>query len=239
LEIQREIVAILTKMETLEAELEAELEARRAQYAYYRDQLLTFPEGGVRWIPMGEIVDIARTRVPSQRLDNTNYVGVDNLLPDLGGRVDSTYAANSSGAIEFHTGDLLIGNIRPYLKKAWLADRSGGASPDVLVLSLNEVGRRSVLSDFLYYVVASEKFFHYSMKHAKGAKMPRGDKAATLQFKIPMPSLDEQMQIIEVLDRFRELTSGLTGGLPAELAARRKQYEYYRDRLLTFDELVA
>lgn len=75
------------------------------------------------------------------------------------------------------------------------------------------------------------------MQHAKGAKMPRGDKAAILNYPIHVPSLGDQRRIVEVLQKFDALVNDLSVGLPAELAARRKQYEYYRDKLLTFKEL--
>jgi type I restriction enzyme S subunit len=76
------------------------------------------------------------------------------------------------------------------------------------------------------------------MKHAKGAKMPRGDKSATLRYEIPLPPREEQDRIVDILDNFDALVNDLSIGLPAELKARRKQYEYYRNRLLTFEEAL-
>ena len=235
IEVQREIVRILDTF----TELEAELEARKRQYAYYRDSLLSFPEtGGVRWVPMGELVSIASARTDAALLNQTNYVGVDNLVPGFGGRIDSMYLPNTGGAIRYEPGDILIGNIRPYLKKVWLADRNGGASPDVLTISLSNSARSVVLPRYLYHVIASDTFINYSMQHAKGAKMPRGDKGATLRYEIPTPPTEEQERIVSILDKFDALVNDLSIGLPAELAARRKQYAYYRDKLLTFDEAV-
>jgi type I restriction enzyme S subunit len=191
---------------------------------------------GVPIRPLGWVVEIATARVDAATLDASNYVGVDNLLPDFGGRRDSDYAANSSGAIRFQPGDLLIGNIRPYLKKVWLADRIGGASPDVLTLSLSPSAREALLPRFLYFLIASDPFIRYTMQHAKGAKMPRGDKAATLRYPVPVPPLEVQRGIVQILDRFTELEAELETELEAELQARRRQYAYYRDSLLTFAE---
>lgn len=77
------------------------------------------------------------------------------------------------------------------------------------------------------------------MKSAKGAKMPRGDKTSIMQYSIGLPSLEKQREIACILDRFDKLVNDISQGLPAELAARRKQYEYYRNKLLNFKELSA
>ncbi len=183
---------------------------------------------GVEFKTLGEVVQIASARADVALLDATTYVGVDNLLPNFGGRRDSGYGANSSGAIKFEPGNILIGNIRPYLKKVWLADRGGGASPDVLTLSLLPKWRGAILPRFLYFVIASEPFIAYSMQHAQGAKMPRGNKAATLKFPLPIPPLEVQREIVRILDKFTELE--------AELEARRLQYAHCRDHLLSFRE---
>ncbi len=187
---------------------------------------------------MGELASIASARMDATLLDQANYVGVDNLVPGFGGRVDSAYLPNTGGAIRFKPGDILIGNIRPYLKKVWLADRNGGASADVLTISLLSAATSIISPRYLYHVIASDPFINYSMKHAKGAKMPRGDKSATLRYEIPLPPREEQDRIVDILDNFDALVNDLSIGLPAELKARRKQYEYYRNRLLTFEEAL-
>jgi type I restriction enzyme S subunit len=161
------------------------------------------------------------------------YVSVENLLQNRGGKKPAESLPLSGSVIAFQRGDILIGNIRPYLKKIWLSDCQGGTNGDVLVI------RRKngiVLSErFLYYVLASDAFFAYDDNYAKGAKMPRGDKQAVMQYAFPLPSLEEQARIVKILDRFDALCNDLTEGLPAEIEARKKQYEHYRDKLLTFD----
>lgn len=72
------------------------------------------------------------------------------------------------------------------------------------------------------------------MQNAKGAKMPRGNKNAILQYEFPLPDLPTQQKIVEILDKFDRLTNSITEGLPKEIELRRKQYEYYREQLLTF-----
>ena len=114
---------------------------------------------------------------------------MENLLQNKAGKVSSKYVPASGNCTKFESGDILIGNIRPYLKKIWQADCTGGASGDVLVLRLND---ESVNSRYLYQILADDKFFDYNMKHAKGAKMPRGNKNAILEYKIPVPSLSTQ-----------------------------------------------
>lgn len=89
---------------------------------------------------------------------------------------------------------------------------------------------------YLYHLLASDNFFAYDMQHAKGAKMPRGDKSEVMKYEIPVPPLEEQERIVALLDQFDALVNDLSSGLPAEIKARRQQYEHYRNRLLTFKE---
>jgi type I restriction enzyme S subunit len=88
----------------------------------------------------------------------------------------------------------------------------------------------------LYYILSSEEFFIYDNNNAKGAKMPRGNKTAIMEYSFYVPSLEEQERIVTILDKYDALCNDLSSGLPAEIKARQKQYEYYRDKLLTFKE---
>lgn len=256
LETQKEIVKILDKLTELEATLEATLEAelimRRKQYQYYRDLLLTFETGElaslatasdserqqraavVVWKTLGEVVEYSSTRIKFDVLNENNYVGVDNLLQNRAGKTISNYVPTSGNLTRFISGDILIGNIRPYLKKIWQADCEGGTNGDVLVIRIKDT---NINPRYLYQVLSDDKFFEYNMKHAKGAKMPRGNKQAILQYLVPIPPLATQQKIVEILDKFETLTQSINEGLPKEISLRRKQYEYYREKLLDFPKM--
>ncbi|HCC3965083.1 TPA: restriction endonuclease subunit S [Salmonella enterica] len=243
LAIQSEIVRILDKFTALTAELTAELNARQKQYNYYRDLLLTFDGqsgsravGQVRWTELNKVASYSKTRIHFNKLDDTNYVSVDNLLQNCAGKTNSNYVPREGNLTEYLKDDILIGNIRPYLKKIWHSDRTGGTNGDVLVIHpTNE----AMNPRYLYHVLADEKFFAYNMQHAKGAKMPRGNKESIMKYRIPVPSLTEQIRIVSILDKFDTLTTSITEGLPREIELRQKQYEYYRDLLLSFPKSEA
>ncbi|HFC6381080.1 TPA: restriction endonuclease subunit S [Neisseria lactamica] len=180
---------------------------------------------------MGEVAEYSKNRICSDKLNEHNYVGVDNLLQNREGKKLSGYVPSEGKMTEYIVNDILIGNIRPYLKKIWQADCTGGTNGDVLVIRVTD---EKVNSKYLYQVLADDKFFAFNMKHAKGAKMPRGSKTAIMQYKIPIPPLPEQEKIVAILDKFDILTHFISEGLPYEIALRRKQYEYYRGQLLSF-----
>ncbi|EFB2657735.1 restriction endonuclease subunit S [Escherichia coli] len=231
LSIQSEIVRILDKFTALTAELTAELTMRKKQYNYYRDQLLSFKEGEVEWKTLGEVAQYSKTRISFELLDEKNYVGVDNLLQNRAGKSLSNHVPTSGKLTEFIPNDILIGNIRPYLKKIWQADCIGGTNGDVLVIRCID---SSINTRYLYQILADDKFFEYNMQHAKGAKMPRGSKEDIMKYPIPVPPLTWQARIVEILDKFDTLTNSITEGLPREIELRQKQYEYYRDLLFSF-----
>ena len=190
------------------------------------------PEG-VEFKELGEIAQYSRQRIAAADLNNENYVGVDNLLPNKQGKTKSNYVPTTGNLTRFESGDVLLGNIRPYLKKIWRAIHTGGTNGDVLAIQINN--KEMLQSEFLYYLLSSDDFFNFDMKFAKGAKMPRGNKSAILKFPIPIPPLAIQQEIVKILDTLTKLEAELE----AELEARRKQYEYYRDELLTFGDDVA
>lgn len=195
------------------------------------DELITelCPDGVPHFI-LSEVAEYSRTRVDAVDLDETNFVGVDNLVVDKGGRVDATYLPNTDRLTAYEPGDVLLGNIRPYLKKVWLATNSGGCSGDVLSIRINPENQESLDSEFLYYLLSSDGFFAYNMQHAKGAKMPRGNKIAILSYRIPVPPLEIQREIVRILDTF----SKMEAELEAELEARKQQYEHYLSELFEY-----
>ncbi|EFB3376671.1 restriction endonuclease subunit S [Escherichia coli] len=202
----------------------------------YLEKLLDGVE--VEWKAVGDIAGYSTTKVDADKLDATSFVGVDNLLADKGGRIDATYQPNTARLTAYEPGDILLGNIRPYLKKVWMAENNGGCSGDVLAIRILADCKKIISPEYLYYALSSDSFFSYSMQHAKGAKMPRGSKDAILNYQIPIPcpsapekSLAIQSEIVRILDKFTALTAELT----AELNMRKKQYNYYRDQLLNLE----
>ncbi|WHU57591.1 restriction endonuclease subunit S [Trueperella pyogenes] len=185
---------------------------------------------GVEYASLGVAARYQKSRIDNSELTPETYVGVDNLIASCGGRRNSEYVPTSGKSIAFHEDDVLLGNIRPYLKKIWLADRSGGCSGDVLALRITPHFSSRLTPDFLYYSLSSDNFFKFSVQHSRGGKMPRGNKAKILEYRIPVPPLEVQREIVRILDGFTKLEAELE----AELEARRKQYAFYRDQLLTF-----
>lgn len=183
---------------------------------------------GVPYRALGDVAAYSDTRVPASIVDGETFVGVDNLRPNQAGRTVSEYVPIAGNLTEYRVGDVLIGNIRPYLKKIWLATNIGGCSGDVLAIRINDSYHGLLVPEFLFRLLSSEAFFAYDTQHAKGGKMPRGSKSMILKYRIPVPPLEVQREIVRILDTFTTLE--------AELEARRRQYAHYRDALLTFPE---
>ena len=170
---------------------------------------------------LGEIGSYVKSKVPVSSVTSATYTGVECLIKDFGGRRYAESIPATGKCTEVKSGDVLLGNIRPNLRKIWLSDCDGGASNDVLVFRLTV---EPLLPKYLYYTLAGENFFDFNMQHARGGKMPRGNKAMILTYQIPVPPMEIQQEIVRILDSF------------AELEARRAQYAYYRDKLLDFTE---
>jgi type I restriction enzyme, S subunit len=151
---------------------------------------------GVEFRQLAEVTAYSDTRVDAAELDGTTFVGVDNLLPNKGGKVDASYLPNAARVTAYEADDVLLGNIRPYLKKVWLATSRGGCSGDVLALRVSPPFRTRLLPRFLYYVISSDHFFAYATQHAKGGKMPRGSKAAILRYRLPIPPVAVQREVL-------------------------------------------
>ena len=195
-----------------------------AEVTNYIDRLVAeLCPDGVEYRPLGDVVEYAKKR----EKDGTGvhlYVGVENLKSDFLG---CSPVNGSKGGIIFQKDDILLGNIRPYLKKMWLSNAEGVSSPDVLVLRIQENEEENIVAKYLYYILSSSKFVAYNISHSRGGKMPRGNKAKILEFEFPVPPTEIQEAIVEILDKF----TNLEAELEAELEARTLQYEYYRDSL--------
>lgn len=237
LEIQQEIVRVLDELTSLTnqltTELEKERQIRKRQFEFYREQLFTFEEGKAEWKSLKDVAEYSKKRINFTFLNESNYVGVDNLLQNRGGKINSKHIPTEGNSTAFLTNNILIGNIRPYLKKIWLADCDGGSNGDVLVINIYD---KIIHHKYLYHILSSDEFFKYNMQHAKGAKMPRGNKQKIMEYIFPIPSLEEQERIVKLLDQFDATHTAIEEEITKEIKLRTQQYEYYREKLLTFPE---
>lgn len=163
-------------------------------------------------------------RVSLKELTIENYVTTDNLLQNKLGKVNAEKLPPQEGNVtKFSKGDILISNIRPYLKKIWLAKCEGGSSADVLTLKV----KPKFDSTFIYYSLFRDDFFDYVMNGAKGTKMPRGDKKQILEFHIPHFEKSNQQKIAKVLSDL-DAKIELNNKINAELEAMAKTlYDYW------------
>lgn len=222
MEVQLEIVRILDAMTSLQAELQAELAARQKQYEYYRDSLLNFDAPGtpsVRWMTLGDVVRIRNGR---------DY-------KHLGAGETPVYGSG---------GVMTLVDTALYDKPSVLIPRKGSLSKlyfldvpfwTVDTIFYTEIDESLVLPKFVFYFLATR---HLEELNEAGG-VPSLTQSVLNKQPFPVPPLREQERIVGILDKFDELTAGISTGLPAEIEARRKQYEYYRDKLLTFKELPA
>lgn len=243
LEVQREIVRVLDQFSQLEAELEAELEARRLQYSWYRDYIISAVEGPL--VALGEIGTFMRGR----RFTKSDVV--ESGIPSIHyGEIYTHYRVSASRAVR-HVDSSLRGKL-------------GFAQPqDVIFAGVGEtvadVGKAvawmgeapvAVHDDtfsytspldakYVAYAVQTAQFHGQKVNHVAQGKVKRLSLDGLAKIKIPVPGDREQARIVLLLDQFEMLVNDLGIGLPAELAARGKQYEHYRDRLLTFEEAAA
>ena len=250
LPVQEEIVRILDKFTSLEAELEAELEARKCQYEFYRNQLLAFKGGGnVLYKPLSELWILIRWN----GLQKSDFVSEGKPCIHYG-QIYTHYGTTASRTIsqiapelfdklkKAEKGDVLIAwtseNIQDVNKSlVRIGDEQVAISGDMFAFRPTKT---LLLPQFLNYYLQSNHYFDYKKKHARGTKVVRIPSEKILEFLIPLPPLEQQEAIVYILDHFDQLANDLTAGLPAELHLRQQQYAYYRDMLLNFSsELVS
>ncbi|WP_026947069.1 restriction endonuclease subunit S [Algoriphagus marincola] len=142
-----------------------------------------------------EVSSFVNQKVKVDELEDDSYVSTENLLSDFGGKVKISKLPNSGSFNCFLPGDILLSNIRPYLKKVWLSNQKGAASNDIIIIRNN----RNLDSLFFSFLLKSDRFINHIMKSAEGVKMPRGNKDSIKEFKIVVPKRDEQLKIAELL----------------------------------------
>ena len=245
IEVQRKIVEVLDNFSELTAELTAELEARKKQYEYYRDNLLNFNRGGqvasdVKWMKMSELGTFTRGRrfvradIVEQGYPCIHY-GDMYTYYGLSATETKTYIpfevakklrfAQKNDVVIVGAGendeDIGIG-------VAWLGDSSPAVHDACYIFHHNQ--NPKFISHYL-----RTSFYHKQIKTSvSSGKICSISAEGIGKALIPIPPLHEQERIVSILDRFEALTTDLTAGLPAEIKARQQQYEYYRDQLLTF-----
>lgn len=149
------------------------------------------------------VSEIVTDKINKQKLNPNNYVSTGNMVSDYGGITKASKLPSTKRVTQFIEGNILVSNIRPYLKKVWKSDRQGGASNDVIVFRSG----LKLTDDFLEYTLKNDKFINYVMKSAKGVKMPRGDKDSMLKYSIRIPDIEEQQKIASCLSAVDELIS--------------------------------
>lgn len=241
LEVQEAIVEILDKFTNLEAELEAELEARTLQYEYYRNSLLnSFSEPAVKFYPIEELFTTRNGYTPSK--SNSSYWANGTVpwfrmedIRENGGVLSEALQSVHESALKkggmFPAGSIIVATSATIGEHA-LINVDFLCNQRFTVLTPKEEFKSLLLPKFLYYY--SFVLDRWCLSNTTQSSFASVDMKRFKKFEFPLPSLEEQQRIVDILDRFDSLTSSLSEGLPAELAARRSQYEYYRDRLLTF-----
>jgi len=153
---------------------------------------LRFPEFTEEWVNVSlkDVADFQKERISSGLLDESTYISTENILQNFQGVQSAISIPANTNVVAYKKNDILLSNIRPYLKKVWFSDRIGGCSADVFVLR-----SKTCEPEFLYNVIASDKFINYVMSGAKGVKMPRGDKNQMESFSFSIPAVVEQRKI--------------------------------------------
>ena len=158
-------------------------------------------EGEWKECRLGEIMNFSEKRINASTLTTSNYISTENMLQDFQGVIEAKSVPNNTNVISFTYGDILISNIRPYLKKVWKASIDGGCSSDVLVMKAND----KINNDYLHYVIANNRFINFVMNGSKGVKMPRGDKEQMKTYIISLPPMvKEQNKIATFLSLLDE-----------------------------------
>ena len=244
IEVQNEIVRILDNFTELEAELEAELEVRKKQYEHYRDEVFRFKNNkNVEYKKLGKIATISR----GGNFQKKDFVS--NGFPCIHyGQIYTKYGLYANKVTTFISestakkskiakpNDIIMAvtseNVEDVCKcVAWVGKENIAVSGHTAII------HSELNAKYLSYYFHTNMFYTQKLKYVHGTKVIEFTPKNLENIEIPIVSNEEQEKIVSILDRFDKLCNDISDGLPAELEARRKQYEYYRDKLLNFKEL--
>lgn len=183
-------------------------------------------------VRLGDVCEEIKDRIQSSKVAVSEYVTTDNMVKDRGGIVQAEYVPSDVGLVEYRKGDVLIANIRPYLKKIWLADHDGGCSSDVVVFRTNT---DELSPEYLYSVLSQDAYFEYVMQKPRGTKMPRGDRDWMKEFRFPLPPLPVQREIVARLERELAAVEKMKKGF--EALAETAKAEFKAELKEVFEEL--
>ncbi|MFL0204084.1 restriction endonuclease subunit S [Tenacibaculum maritimum] len=240
LKIQKEIVRILDTFTALTTELTTELTARKKQFNYYREQLLTFKDSEVKWKSLGEVV-LKTSNIKWSDTDKTyRYIDLSSVCRDKNVITKTTEIRKKNAPSRAKKivlqNDVIFATTRPTQMRLCLITEEYSndiASTGYCVLSPD---KKSVLPKWIFFCVSSNRFRNYVEENQSGSAYPAISDAKVKDFKIPIPPLEQQQRIVNILDKFDILTTSISEGLPKEIELRQKQYEYYRNKLLTFSK---
>lgn len=247
LKVQREIVRILDAFTKLTEELTEELTARRKQYEYYRDKLLSFDDlkrngGGysrkIEWETLGEVCLKTNNIKWKEQTGEFDYIDLTSVSRDNGTitiekKINKENAPSRAQQI-VNTDDVLYATTRPTLQRYCIIDKQYNNQICSTGFSVLRPNKEKILPLYLYFIVGSKTFLDYVASNQEGTSYPAISDSKLRQFTFAIPPIETQKQIVGILDKFEMLANSLSQGLPAEIEARKKQYEYYRDLLLDF-----
>ena len=243
LEVQREIVHILDSFTLLTAELTAELTARKKQYEFYRDKLLTFGNDTLE-CRLKDICDIflGLTATPNYTDAGVKFISAQNTSNDFLDLNNVKYISetdfeSTTSNAKPQRGDLLFTRVGSNLGHPVIVETDEKLCIFVSLGYLRVRNKKQVVIGYLKHWMNTDLFWSQVRKNVHGAAKVNLNTGWLKEFRISLPPLETQERIVHVLDNFEAICTDLNIGLPAEIEARQKQYEYYRDKLLSFKEL--
>lgn len=240
--VQREIVRILDNFTELTTELTAELTARKKQYEFYRDKLLDFAGNtDVKNVPLGDIAKFVYGYTDkAKETGSVRFVRITDISED--GRLnpyDAKYVelTDESKKYLLKKGDLLLARTgATYGKTLYFEEDEPAVYASFLIKIILD---NSVIKNRYYWHFSkSSLYWEQAERYVSKGGQQQFNTNAVSRVIVPIPSLEVQDRIIYVLDNFDAICTDLSSGLPAEIEARQKQYEYYRDKLLSFEEKI-